>query len=76
MVGESVSAKGDVDRYFHADEPGSYYSVRSGISGFAPPFAVGMQLAHPNRRVVCLSATARCNIRSRLCGPRSNTTFL
>jgi len=27
--------------------------VRTGILGFALPAAVGLQLAHPNRRVVC-----------------------
>jgi benzoylformate decarboxylase len=53
MVDESPSSKGDIDRYFLADEPGSYYSVRSGILGFAPPFAAGMQLARPDRRVIC-----------------------
>jgi benzoylformate decarboxylase len=50
---ECPSSKGDLDRYIELDEPGSFYSVRSGILGFALPVAVGLQLAHPNRRVVC-----------------------
>jgi benzoylformate decarboxylase len=50
---ECPSSKGDLDRYIELDEPGSFYSVRSGILGFAVPAAVGLQLAHPNRRVVC-----------------------
>jgi benzoylformate decarboxylase len=50
---ECPSSKGDLDRYIELDEPGSFYSVRSGILGFALPAAVGLQLAHPNRRVVC-----------------------
>ena len=50
---ECPSSKGDLDRYIQRDEPGSFYSVRSGILGFGLPAAVGLQLAHPNRRVVC-----------------------
>ena len=50
---ECPSSKGDLDRYVALDEPGSFYSVRTGILGFALPAAVGLQLAHPTRRVVC-----------------------
>jgi benzoylformate decarboxylase len=50
---ECPSSKGDLDRYIALDEPGSFYSVRSGILGFALPAAVGLQLAYPKRRVVC-----------------------
>jgi benzoylformate decarboxylase len=50
---ECPSSKADLDRYVELDEPGSFYSVRSGILGFGMPAAVGLQLAHPNRRVVC-----------------------
>ena len=53
MVEESPSSKGDSERYFRTEEPGSFYSVRSGILGFALPFALGMQLARPDRRVIC-----------------------
>jgi benzoylformate decarboxylase len=50
---ECPSSKGDLDRFIELDEPGSFYSVRSGILGFGMPAAVGLQLAHPNRRVIC-----------------------
>jgi benzoylformate decarboxylase len=50
---ECPSSKGDFDRYIELDEPGSFYSVRTGILGFGLPAAVGLQMAHPNRRVVC-----------------------
>ncbi len=51
---ECPSSKGDLDRYIELDEPGSFYSVRSGILGFGLPAAVGLQLAHASRRVVCI----------------------
>jgi benzoylformate decarboxylase len=50
---ECPSSKGDLDRYVKLDQPGSFYSVRTGILGFGMPAAVGLQLAHPRRRVVC-----------------------
>lgn len=50
---ECPSSKGDLDRYIRLDQPGSFYSVRSGILGFAVPAAVGLQLARPERRVIC-----------------------
>ncbi len=50
---ECPSSKGDLDRYIELDKPGSFYSVRTGILGFAVPAAVGLQLARPERRVVC-----------------------
>jgi benzoylformate decarboxylase len=50
---ECPSSKGDLDRHVLLDQPGSFYSVRSGILGFGLPAAVGLQLAHPKRRVVC-----------------------
>jgi benzoylformate decarboxylase len=50
---ECPSSKGDLDRHLFLDEPGSFYSVPNGILGFGLPTAVGLQLAHPNRRVVC-----------------------
>jgi len=49
---ECPSSKGDLDRYLQRDEPGSFYSVRSGILGFAMPLAVGLQIANPTRRVI------------------------
>ncbi|HEV2689150.1 MAG TPA: thiamine pyrophosphate-dependent enzyme, partial [Bryobacteraceae bacterium] len=50
---ECPSSKGDVDRYLVLDEPGSFYSVPNGVLGFGLPAAVGLQMAHPDRRVVC-----------------------
>ena len=50
---ECPSSKGDLDRYLLLDQAQSFYSVRSGILGFGVPAAIGLQLAHPNRRVVC-----------------------
>jgi benzoylformate decarboxylase len=50
---ECPSSKGDLDRRIQLDLPGSFYSVRSGILGFGLPVAVGLALAHPERRVVC-----------------------
>lgn len=50
---ECPSSKGDLDRFIKLDQPGSFYSVRSGILGFGAPAAVGLQLVRPERRVVC-----------------------
>lgn len=50
---ECPSSKGDLDRHLLLDQPQSFYSVRSGILGFGVPAAIGLQLAHPKRRVVC-----------------------
>jgi benzoylformate decarboxylase len=50
---ECPSSKGDLDRYIQLDGPGSFYSVRSGILGFGLPLAVGLQMANPQRRVIC-----------------------
>ena len=50
---ECPSSKGDLDRYLILDEPGSFYSVPNGVLGFGLPAAVGLQMAHPQRRVVC-----------------------
>jgi benzoylformate decarboxylase len=50
---ECPSSKGDLDQHIQLDQPGSFYSVRTGILGFGAPAAVGLQLAHRDRRVVC-----------------------
>jgi benzoylformate decarboxylase len=50
---ECPSSKGDLDRYLAIDHPSSFYSVPNGILGFGLPLAVGLQLARPDRRVVC-----------------------
>jgi benzoylformate decarboxylase len=53
IVEECPSSKGDLDKQLLLDEPGSFYSVPNGILGFGLPTAVGLQLAGPERRVVC-----------------------
>jgi benzoylformate decarboxylase len=50
---ECPSSKGDLERYLTSDEPGSFYSVPNGVLGFGLPAAIGLQLARPERRVVC-----------------------
>jgi benzoylformate decarboxylase len=50
---ECPSSKGDLERYLTSDEPCSFYSVPNGVLGFGLPAAVGLQLAHTNRRIVC-----------------------
>jgi benzoylformate decarboxylase len=50
---ECPSSKGDLDNYLVLDEPGSFYSVPNGVLGFGLPAAIGLQMAHPERRVVC-----------------------
>jgi len=50
---ECPSSKGDLDRYLILDEPRSFYSVPNGVLGFGLPAAVGLQMARPERRVVC-----------------------
>lgn len=50
---ECPSSKGDLERYLKLDQPNSFYSVPNGVLGFGLPAAVGLQLAHPERRVVC-----------------------
>jgi len=53
MAEECPSSKGALDRHIRLEEPGSFYSVRSGILGFGLPAAVGLQMANPKRRVIC-----------------------
>ena len=50
---ECPSSKGDLDSHLMLDEPGSFYSVPNGILGFGLPAAVGLQMALPDRRVIC-----------------------
>ena len=50
---ECPSSKGDLDRYLVRNEPCSFYSVPNGVLGFGLPAAVGLQMANPDRRVVC-----------------------
>jgi len=50
---ECPSSKGDLDAHLKLDKPQSFYSVPNGILGFGLPAAVGLQMAMPDRRVVC-----------------------
>jgi len=50
---ECPSAKGDLDAYLKLDHPQSFYSVPNGILGFGLPAAVGLQMAMPERHVIC-----------------------
>jgi benzoylformate decarboxylase len=50
---ECPSSKGDLERYLKLDQPNSFYSVPNGVLGFGLPASVGLQLALPERRVVC-----------------------
>ncbi len=50
---ECPSSKGDLDRNLILNEPGSFYSVPNGVLGFGLPAAVGLQMALPERRVIC-----------------------
>ena len=70
---ECPSSKGDLDRYIELDEPGSFYSVRSGILGFAR--AGRRRPATGASRIGAWSApwaTAPCNIPFRRCGRPCN----
>ena len=50
---ECPSSKGELDLHLKVNQPGSFYSVPNGILGFGLPLAVGLQMAHQDRRVVC-----------------------
>ena len=50
---ECPSSKGDLDAHLKLDEARSFYSVPNGILGFGLPAAIGLQMALPDRRVIC-----------------------
>lgn len=54
LTDEASSHMGITGRYLRTSRPGSYYVTGSGGLGFAMPAAVGLQLASPERRVVCV----------------------
>ena len=53
LVEECPSSKGDLDRNLILNDPGSFYSVPNGVLGFGLPASVGIQMARPERRVIC-----------------------
>lgn len=60
-VNESTSTASSFWRSARMTEPGSFYSPASGGLGFGLPAAVGVQLAHPERRVVATIGDGSAN---------------
>ena len=54
IVQESLSSIGMTQKLIPVAEPGSYFTTSNGILGSGLPMAVGVQLARPDRPVVCL----------------------
>jgi benzoylformate decarboxylase len=54
LVEESPSTRAAMQQYLDVRYSGSFYVAANGGLGFAMPAAVGIQLARPERRVVCL----------------------
>jgi benzoylformate decarboxylase len=55
IVDEAVRASGYVKHYYRRAGPGNYYYYDGGALGWGLGTAVGMQLAHPKRRVVAVA---------------------
>ncbi len=51
---ESISSKGELQRYVRLDGPGAYRTAASGGLGFAMPASVGFKLGLPERPVACV----------------------
>jgi benzoylformate decarboxylase len=54
VVSEAVTSTRPLFRAMAFDEPGSFFSLRGGALGWAIGGALGIQLARPNRPVVCI----------------------
>jgi len=54
VVDESSSSKATLQRYIKVRQPGGYFSAASGGLGFGMSAAVGLQMAMPGRKVVCV----------------------
>jgi benzoylformate decarboxylase len=54
LVEESPSNRAEMRRRIRIRRPGGFYASASGGLGFALPGAVGIKMADPSRRVVCL----------------------
>lgn len=54
LVDESPSSQAEIYAHLPVTRPGGYYVAGSGGLGFGMPAAVGLQLASPERSVVCL----------------------
>ena len=55
VVSEAITAAADMLRTLPLERPGQYYAARGGGIGQGLPSALGIQVAFPGRRVVCLS---------------------
>lgn len=55
LVNEAITATADLKRTFELERAGDYYGTRGGGIGQALAGALGVQLAHPDRRVVAVS---------------------
>jgi benzoylformate decarboxylase len=55
VVDETITASTDLARSFKFDDPAAYFSGRGGGIGQGLPGALGVQLAHPERTVACIS---------------------
>ncbi len=55
IVNESSGTYDTMREQWLAAEPGDYYFVRSGNLGWGMPAAVGVALAHPDKRVISLT---------------------
>jgi benzoylformate decarboxylase len=55
VVDESITTSLDVGGRLPYSRPGDYYGARGGGIGQGVAGAIGTQVAHPDRRVVCLS---------------------
>ena len=55
MVDESITASVELARVFNFTQPGDYFGGRGGGIGQGIAGAIGVQVAHPDRRVVALT---------------------
>ena len=54
VVPESPASTGAIRNRLRLSRPGSYYFMSGGGLGFALPGSIGVQMAQPDRRVVCV----------------------
>ncbi|MDM8354593.1 benzoylformate decarboxylase [Pandoraea communis] len=54
VVEEAPSARSVMQQYLPFTLPGTFYTMNSGGLGYSMPAAVGVAMAHPARRVICL----------------------
>ncbi len=54
VVPESPASTGAIRNRLRLSRPGSYYFMSGGGLGFALPGSIGVQMAQPERRVVCV----------------------